>query len=185
MTRYRKLSTTLLLLTATAFAGVAVFLVPALAAPGGIPGPNPDVPGQIKKANGPTVSTTDGPVRGFVENGVNKFLGIPYAAPPVGDLRWMPPAPPAHHALLDATEYANTCPQVTELGAFAGPSSTTEDCLYLNVFTTGTSPAKPVIVWIHGGGNVDGETNDYDASKLAIGGPLGSPTVVVTMNYRM
>src|SRR6476620_3060481 len=157
----------------------------ASAAPNGIPGPNPDAPGQVKKANGPTVSTTDGPVRGFVENGVNKFLGIPYAAPPVGDLRWMPPAPPAHHALLDATEFANTCPQVTELGAFAGPSSTTEDCLYLNVFTTGNSPAKPVIVWIHGGGNVVGETNDYDASKLATGGPLGTPTVVVTMNYRM
>src|SRR4029079_8802581 len=85
--------------------------------------------------------------------------------------------------LLDATEFANTCPQVTELGAFAGPSSTTEDCLYLNVFTKGTSPAKPVIVWIHGGGNVDGETNDYDASKLATS--PSSPSVVVTINYRL
>ena len=72
---------------------------------------------------------------------------------------------------------------MTELGAFAGPSSTTEDCLYLNVFTTGTSPAKPVLVWIHGGGNVDGETNDYDATKLATS--PSSPTVVVTVNYRM
>src|SRR5262249_20881568 len=108
-----------------------------------------------------------------------------YAAPPVGALRWMPPTPPAKHGLLDATEYANTCPQVTELGAFAGPSSTTEDCLYLNVFTTGTSPARPVLVWIHGGGNIDGESNDYDASKLATGGPSGSPTVVVTINYRL
>src|SRR4029079_16352837 len=113
-------------------------------------------------------------------NGVNQFLGIPYAAPPVGALRWMPPAPAAHHALLDATEFANTCPQVTELGAFAGPSSVTEDCLYLNVFTTGTSPAKAVLVWIHGGGNIDGETNDYDATKLAQNG-----IVVVTINYRM
>ncbi len=174
---------TLIFLSATALAGVAVALVPALAAPGGIPGPNPDAPGQIKKANGQTVSTTDGPVRGFVENGVNKFLGIPYAAPPTGNLRWAPPAPPAHHALLDATEFANTCPQVTELGAFAGPSSTTEDCLYLNVFTSSTSGSKPVLVWIHGGGNVDGETNDYDASKLAKS--PSSPTVVVTLNYRL
>jgi para-nitrobenzyl esterase len=97
----------------------------------------------------------------------------------------MPPAPPKKHALLDTTEYANTCPQVTELGAFAGPTSTTEDCLYLNVFTTGTSTKKPVLVWIHGGGNVDGETNDYDGSKLATGGPLGTPIVVVTINYRL
>jgi para-nitrobenzyl esterase len=103
----------------------------------------------------------------------------------VDDLRWMPPQAPAKHALLDATKFANTCPQVTELGAFAGPSSTTEDCLYLNVFTTDLGGSKPVIVWIHGGGNVDGESNDYDASKLATGGPLGTPTVVVTLNYRL
>ncbi len=136
---------------------------------------------------GPTVNTDEGPVRGFTQGGVNTFLGIPYAAPPVGTLRWQPPRPAKHwHGLLDATKFANTCPQVTELGAFAGPSSTSEDCLYLNVFTTGNKgQKKPVIVWIQGGGNVDGETNDYDASKLATGGPLGTPTVVVTLNYRM
>src|SRR5262245_54046523 len=100
----------------------------------------------------------------------------------VGDRR----APPARHGLIDATQFANTCPQVTELGAFAGPSSTTEDCLYLNVFTTGKGgPPKPVLVWIHGGGNFAGETNDYDGSKLATGAPLGTPAVVVTINYRM
>src|SRR4029077_990611 len=139
MKQYQKPPTTLMFLSAMALAGVVVTSAPGLAAPGGIPGPNPDAPGQIKKANGPTVGTADGPVRGFVENGVNKFFGIPYAAPPTGNLRWMPPAPPAHHDLLDATQYANTCPQVTTLGAFAGPSSTSEDCLYLNVFTTRTS----------------------------------------------
>jgi para-nitrobenzyl esterase len=95
----------------------------------------------------------------------------------------MPPAAPGSHALLDATKFANTCPQVTELGAFAGPSSTTEDCLYLNVFTSSLKGSKPVLVWIHGGGNVDGESNDYDASKLATS--PSSPTVVVTINYRM
>jgi para-nitrobenzyl esterase len=142
------------------------------------------VPGPA--AAGPVVVTKDGPVRGLFANGVNAYLGIPYAAPPVGDLRWRPPAPPARHGLIDATQFASTCPQVTELGAFAGPSSTTEDCLYLNVFTTGKGgPPKSVLVWIHGGGNVDGETNDYDGSKVATGGPLGTPTVVITINYRM
>jgi para-nitrobenzyl esterase len=55
----------------------------------------------------------------------------------------------------------------------------------LNVFTSSLKARNPVLVWIHGGGNVDGESNDYDGSKLATGGPLGSPTVVVTMNYRL
>jgi hypothetical protein len=73
MTRFRKLSTRLLFLSATALAGVAVLSAPALAAKGGIPGPNPDAPGQIKKANGPTVSTADGPVQGFVKNGEHLF----------------------------------------------------------------------------------------------------------------
>ena len=133
----------------------------------------------------PMVRTADGRVRGYEKNGVNIFLGIPYAAPPVGNLRWRPPAPVKKWGdTLDATKFANTCPQVTELGPFAGPTSTTEDCLYLNVFTTGKGK-KPVIVWIHGGGNVSGETNDYDGTKLATGGPLGTPTVVVTINYRM
>lgn len=139
--------------------------------------------------DGPTVSTVDGSVRGSSKNGVNVFLGIPYAAPPVGKLRWQPPqAAKRWKNTLDATQFANTCSQVTELGAFAGPSSTSEDCLYLNVFTTGTNKnakKKPVIVWIHGGGNIDGETNDYDARKLATGGPDGVASVVVTINYRL
>jgi para-nitrobenzyl esterase len=160
MTRYQKLFATFMLLAATALPGVV-----ALAAP--------------------TVNTTEGSVTGFVKDGVNTFLGIPYAAPPVGDLRWRPPEPPKPYALLDATKFRNTCPQVTTLGPFAGPASTTEDCLYLNVFTTGTGSSKPVIVWIHGGGNITGETNDYDGSKLATGGRFGTPTVVVTINYRL
>jgi para-nitrobenzyl esterase len=169
MKRSQRLSATFMLSAATALPGVVAHAHLDL----------PDFKG------GPTVNTTDGPVRGFVREGVRTFLGIPYAAPPVGDLRWMPPEPAEPHALLDATEFGNTCPQVTTLGAFAGPANTTEDCLYLNVFTTGLKGSKPVIVWIHGGGNVTGETNDYDGSKLATGGPNGAPTVVVTLNYRM
>jgi para-nitrobenzyl esterase len=139
---------------------------------------------------GPIVHTTEGPVQGLVKNGVDEFLGIPYAAPPVGDLRWQPPKPHAAWTqTLSATKFGNTCPQITELGVFAGPVSLTEDCLFLNVFTTRTNPAPnakrlPVLVWIHGGGLFDGETNDYDASALVKGGPAG-PTVVVTINYRL
>src|ERR1700709_2798076 len=87
--------------------------------------------------NGPLVQTAEGPVRGIDRDGVYEFLGIPYAAPPVGALRWMPPQPVAHWSEpLQATKFANTCAQVTELGVFAGPPNINEDCLYLNVFTT-------------------------------------------------
>lgn len=137
--------------------------------------------------DGPVVRTDKGQVRGFKKNGIYQFLGIPYAAPPVGNLRWRPPAPVnGWKGTLDATQFGNTCPQVTTLGVFAGPPSITEDCLYLNVFAAGNSDKKkPVIVWIYGGANITGESNDYDGSKLATGGPLGVPTVVVTFNYRM
>jgi len=123
---------------------------------------------------------------------VYQFLGIPYAAPPVGDLRWRPPpAVKAWRGVLDATKYGNICAQVTTLGVFAGPASIDDDCLYLNIFTPRLgnggyrSSRLPVLVWIHGGGNVDGTSNDYDGSKLATGGPLGTRTVVVTINYRL
>jgi para-nitrobenzyl esterase len=142
-----------------------------------------------EREDGPVVKTAEGAVRGFARNGVNEFLGIPYAAPPVGALRWMPPQPvEPWWEPRKATKFGHTCPQVTELGSFAGPSSNTEDCLYLNVFTTrlgGGGKGNAVLVWIHGGGNVDGESNDYDASKLATGGPSGTPTVIVTINYRL
>jgi para-nitrobenzyl esterase len=131
----------------------------------------------------PTVQTTNGPVRGLVVNGVNTFLGMPYAAPPVGDLRWKPPEPPARHGLLDAAQFGKRCAQIQTFGVFATPSFE-EDCLYLNVF----APAKaarddkrPVMVWIHGGGHFNGASDDYDASKLVKDGS----TVVVTINYRL
>lgn len=130
---------------------------------------------------GPLVNTVEGLVRGYTKGGVSVFLGVPYAAPPVGGLRWRPPQPVKHwQEALDATHSRNTCPQVTELGVFAGPASITEDCLYLNVFTTGGrwGHNKPVLVWIHDGGNTSGASNDYDASKLATGGPTGVETAV-------
>ena len=141
------------------------------------------------EANGPQVDTTSGPVKGFVGQGIYEYLGIPYAAPPVGDLRWRPPQQPAPWTKVRQTvSFGPTCAQITELGVFAGPANNNEDCLYLNVFTSqtgGTAKAlKPVLMWIHGGGLVDGESNDYDASKLVKGGQAGA-NVVVTINYRL
>ena len=144
------------------------------------------MPLRAEAASGPLVQTQEGPVQGFLKNGVAEFLGIPYAAPPVGNLRWRPPEKHASWTkVLQATAYGPTCAQITELGVFAGPPNNNEDCLYLNVFSPDVNPADkeklPVIFWIHGGGNVDGESNDYDASKLAAQGH----TVVVTINYRL
>ena len=140
-------------------------------------------------AGAPVVTTADGAVRGVTENGVNVYRGIPYAAPPVGDLRWLPPQPAKPwRGVRDASKPTASCAQVTTLGPFAGPASIQEDCLYLNVYATGKASAKggkPVIVWIHGGGNFTGAAKDYDATKLATGGPEGVDAIVVTFNYRL
>ncbi len=136
-----------------------------------------------KRGNG-IIETADGPVRGVEQDGVRRFLGIPYAAPPVGDLRWRPPQPPAKWVTpLDAVVFGHTCVQTNTLGVFAAPSDQ-EDCLYLNVFTPANErgqQTRSVMVWIHGGGLFDGESNDYDASKLVRDGDV----VVVTINYRL
>jgi len=136
--------------------------------------------------DGPVVVTGNGAVRGFERDGVFEFRGIPFAAPPIGPLRWMPPQPAAKwEGVRDGTQFGNICLQVTTLGPFAGPANANEDCLYLNVYSPDLDPREdeslPVLVWIHGGGNVDGGSNDYDGSKLARQGH----TVVVTINYRL
>ena len=135
-------------------------------------------------AAGPVVDTGSGKVQGFIQNNVATFLGIPYAAPPVNALRWAPPQPAvAWKNVKQTTTFGNTCAQITTLGVFAGPANNNEDCLFANVFTPNLQPGAglPVIVWIHGGGNLDGESNDYDGTKMASEGN----TVVVTFNYRL
>jgi para-nitrobenzyl esterase len=128
------------------------------------------------------IQTSSGPVRGEQRAGIDRFLGIPYAAPPVGMLRWRPPAPPlVASSTLDATHFAPTCAQAAR-GKFASPSQS-EDCLYLNVFAPHPAPSgarHPVMVWIYGGGLFSGESDDYDGSSLARAG-----TIVVTFNYRI
>jgi para-nitrobenzyl esterase len=130
----------------------------------------------------PLVFTFSGPVRGAVTSaGVREFLGIPYAAPPVGNLRWRPPV--AHAPWfqpLEATAFANHCPQPPSP---FGRASITEDCLFLNVFTPSSSDffqLHPVMVWIHGGALVSGESDDYDPTAVVQDG-----VIVVTINYRL
>ncbi|MGG8409059.1 carboxylesterase family protein [Streptomyces sp. 12297] len=100
---------------------------------------------------GPVVATTGGPVRGTSADGLRSFQGIPYAAPPVGDLRWAPPQPAAAWTgVREATAPGSSCAQPA--GLPIGVPGEAEDCLYLNVTTPAQRTGKrPVIVWIHGG----------------------------------
>jgi para-nitrobenzyl esterase len=142
-------------------------------------------PGTSKSAvqnheSGLVVATAGGAVRGQAAAAGREFLGIPYAAPPVGALRWQPPRPAAPwHGTRAATSYAPHCPQPP--GSF-GRASTSEDCLYLNVFTPAGNKARnlPVMVWVHGGSLRTGESDDYNPAGLVRDG-----VVVVTINYRL
>ena len=136
-----------------------------------------DVPGDV-------VTIASGRVRGMEADGVRAYLGIPFAAPPVGKLRWAPPAPvQPWDDILDATEFGPACPQPPgAVGGGVGPMD--EDCLRLNVWTA-AGPAgapRPVMVWIHGGGFHSGSASQatYDGAALARSG-----VVLVSINYRL
>ncbi|WP_405607212.1 carboxylesterase/lipase family protein [Streptomyces sp. NBC_00076] len=139
-------------------------------------------PTQPARPAATTVRTHDGPVRGAAHDGYRTFEGIPYAAPPLGRLRWAPPRPATPWSgVRDATRPASACPQPA--GEVPG-GSTDEDCLHLNVTTPdGAGPARPlpVIVWLHGGGLTTGAGSSYDAHRMATRGDV----VVVTVNYRL
>jgi para-nitrobenzyl esterase len=133
------------------------------------------------QADAAVIATENGPVRGMAGATVRSFLAIPYAAPPVGELRWRPPQPAARwHGLRDATKPAPYCPQPPTP---YGRASISEDCLYLNVFTPAhANPADryPVLFWIHGGALLVGGSAGYDPARLVAKG-----AVVVTTNYRL
>ena len=126
------------------------------------------------------MTTAGGAVRGKTVAATDEFLGIPYAAPPVGALRWQPPRPAAPwHGVRQAVSYAQHCPQPSSPFGAAGAS---EDCLYLNVFAPAGARASnlPVMVWVHGGSLRTGESDDYNPAGLVRDG-----VVVVTINYRL
>jgi para-nitrobenzyl esterase len=122
-------------------------------------------------SNGPIVKLRQGRVQGTVTDGVSLYKGVPFAAPPVGDLRWRAPRPAAKWTgVRAANAFSSTCAQA-------------EDCLYLNLYvpTDAKADAKlPVMVWIHGGAFIFGSGSAYDGTHFAQQG-----VIVVTVNYRL
>lgn len=135
-------------------------------------------------SSAPVIATDSGRISGRETEGVSSFTGIPFAAPPVGDLRWRPPQPPKPwEGVRACTNFAPACPQPADLTYGFSYKPQSEDCLYLNVWTPGTKGApRPVMVWIHGGGNVIGGASSpiYDGRHFAASG-----VVLVSIQYRL
>ncbi len=147
------------------------------------------LPGQVPQISSGTpiteISTKSGAISGVSENGLSVYKGVPFAAPPVGGLRWRPPAPvAAWTGTRKADTFAPACMQTGVSMPGETPPAVSEDCLYLNIWT----PAKkvqlqlPVIVWIYGGGYINGSASMplYWGDRLA-----HKSVIVVTIAYRL
>ncbi len=133
--------------------------------------PKVDPAASAAPADGPIVKVRQGEAQGVVADGVAIFKGLPFAAPPVGDLRWRAP------------QLAPKWSGLRAANAFSSPCAQSEDCLYLNVYEPADakrSSKLPVMVWIHGGAFLFGSGSAYDGSQFARQG-----VVVVTVNYRL
>ena len=170
------------------FAALAV----ACGSDGGTSNPQPPAGGAIQQ--GTLISLPDGKLEGSARSGVRRFLGIPYAEPPVGNLRFKAPVQnKPWSGIRPATEFGGRCAQTGS--SLQGISATdNEDCLYLNVWTPDPAPGEPlpVLFWIHGGGNQNGSASDpvptlgpdtlfYDGQSFA----ENHQVVVVSLNYRL
>lgn len=126
-----------------------------------------------------------GMVDGFFSDSVYKFLGLPYAEPPVNEQRWREPLPPKNwEGVYQATEFGPVCPQKGGASFDLRTKKQSEDCLYVNVWSpdVNRNAQHPVMVWIHGGGNLGGAGSEdaFDGTELAKKG-----VTVVTFNYRL
>jgi para-nitrobenzyl esterase len=145
---------------------------------------------QLCPADENVVATEKGCVRGESLGAVKIFRGIPYAAPPVGNLRWKAPQEhPSWDGVREATQFGKSCPQLPGT-IFRYQLETDEDCLSLNIWTPKIDPnAKlPVMVWIHGGGLVQGSSSQKVNDRLTYDGRVFAErfgVVVVTINYRL
>jgi para-nitrobenzyl esterase len=129
------------------------------------------------------VQTAEGTLAGVWQPGFRLFEGIPYAEPPVGKLRWQPPQSPAHWTgVRSATRPGDECVQQAIFWRPGSPASWHEDCLYLNVYAPPAEAGakRPVMVWFHGGGWVNGAGTDVQPTWLTAEG-----NTLVTVNYRL
>jgi para-nitrobenzyl esterase len=140
--------------------------------------PIPDGPHEVKTTSGNLASETSA--------GISVFKGVPYAKPPVGDLRWAPPQSIKWDGIRSARSFGAPCLQPTNAdgttsngGGVAGPTS--EDCLYLNIWALANAKGAPVMLWLYGGGGTmgAGSVSTYDGAAFARDG-----VVLVTVNYR-
>ena len=136
-------------------------------------------------AQSPMVRTDSGAISGVREGGLNIYRGVPFAAPPVGELRWRPPVAAVPWTGTRKVEaFAPACMQTGVSMPGETPPAVSEDCLYLNIWTPAKSPQKPlpVIVWIYGGGLINGSASMplYWGDQLAKKG-----VIVVTIAYRL
>jgi len=144
----------------------------------------PAVAGGSPTESAKVVQTTTGAVKGITDDDHRVFNGIPYAAPPVGQLRWQPPRPASSWTgVRDATNPGSDCVQ-TAVAWRPAAASTSEDCLFLNVWTPKRSKSgerRAVAVWFHGGGSINGAARDFEPVSIVTQGDL----LVVTVNYRL
>lgn len=176
MQSQNRTSATRFVLSSLSAVVLAVSLSGCLSGGGGgsssTPGPQPVDPLQI--------STTSGEFRGIELNGQRVFRGIPYAKPPVGDLRLAPtqPADKLDGVQELSEDFAAECPQTS---ATTGAATGDEDCLYLNVYAPAEGEDLPVMVWMHGGAFILGSGGgEYDPTRL-----VDKDVIVVTLNYRL
>lgn len=137
--------------------------------------------GPARAQDAPVVAAHAGSLRGVAEAGVHVFRGVPYASPPIADLRWRPPASlPPWSGVREAAEFGAACPQPAS--PFADHATVSEDCLFLNVWAPDQARKAPVLVWIHGGSLVSGAASEaiYDGAAFA-----GQGVVLVSINYRL
>lgn len=143
----------------------------------------------------PLINLSDGPIQGAVAGSTLGYMNIPFAAPPTGELRWRPPQPVVPwEQVRDASEPGVICIQTSENPIQTTHTETSEDCLYLNVWTPDLTPAEPlpVMLWLHGGGNLNGGAVEHssEGGMMSWDGQrfieaASRPVVVVTANYRL